>query len=423
VLDKQWDGAILHALERAGAATVFVERREDLSVLAASADYPNVSYSVWAGGCVERPGRSLFFHSDLLPEQLEELVAGNPLRDATRTASDLLEIDPDPALATVTEAIVEAQKRFPEAGFQARWVEFDQRVKIGHKGAVFDDRRSSQRFRMDAVLQRGQQTSSAAAERVPCKDNNYISSLLTEVIERLEIRLDAVSPDPGPTAVVFAPGIAGIWIHELVGHAAEADVTASWLTPETIGVHPGLTVIDDPRRGRAAWTVDDEGTPARPVALIHAGRPNELLHSRRTASHSGSRTTGHGRRGSYREPVLPRMGCTFIANGTDDPNEILQNVQQGVFVRRMESAHTNPRTGHARFRVTDADRIDGGKLAAPLKPFLLETVAAKALAAIEHIGNDLTFDRCIGSCHRQGQPLTTSVGAPTICTGLMTVRV
>lgn len=116
------------------------------------------------------------------------------------------------------------------------------------------------------------------------------------------------------------------------------------------------------------------------------------------------------------------MGCTFIENGTDDPNEILQNVQEGIYVRRMESAHTDPTTGRAVFRVTDADRIRCGKLVSPLKPHLLETVAEKALEAIEGIGCDLAFDRCIGTCHRQGQPLPTSVGAPTICTRLMTVR-
>ena len=424
MLDRQWDGAIREALKGASGTTVFVERREDLSAEVASADYPTVNHTVWAGSCVEKPDRSLIFHSGLLPDQLEELVSGSPLGDVA-AGQDPLEIDPGPAVASVTGAIIEAQKRLPEAQFRARWVEFDQQVKIGHEDAVFDDHRSTRRIRMDASLTRNNREATAAAECVVQNDKNYISSLVLEVIERLEARLDAKNPVPGPTAVVFAPAIAGIWIHELVGHAAEADVAAhgkSWLTPEIDRVHEVLTVIDDPRRARAAWNIDDEGTSVRPVALVHDGRPKELLHSRRTALESGAKTTGHARRGSFREPVLPRMGCTFIANGTDDPNEILKNVHEGIYVRRMESAQTDPTTGRAVFRVTDADRIDCGKLGEPLKPHLLETVAGKALAAIEGIGNDLAFDRCIGTCHRQGQPLSTSVGAPTICTRLMTVR-
>ena len=425
MLDRQWDGAIRQALSGEPRTTVFVERREDLSAVAASAENPTVNHTVWAGTCVERPDRSMFFYSDLRPDQLGTLVSGNPPREVAPAIRDDLELDPGPAVAGVTGAIVEAGKRFPGARFTARWVEFDQRVAIGNMDRVVGDRRSTRRFRIDASLERSDRVAEAVAECVVQDDKNYISLLLEAVGERLEARLDAANPVPGPTTVVFAPSIAGIWIHELVGHAVEADVATrgrSWLTPEIDGLHPGLTVIDDPRRARAAWNVDDEGTPTRAVALIRDGRPKELLHSCRTASESGAQPTGHGRRGSYREPVLPRMGCTFIANGTDDPNEILQNVQEGTYVRRMESAQTDPTTGRALFRVTDADRIDCGKLVEPLKPHLLETVAGKALAAIEGIGNDLAFDRCIGSCHRQGQPLSTSVGAPTICTRLMTVR-
>jgi predicted Zn-dependent protease len=425
VLDRQWDEAIRHAAASASRTTVFVEWREDLSAAAASAEHPAAKHTVWAGTCVERPDRSLIFHSGLLPDQLEDLLSGKPPRDAAPAGQIPLEIDPGPAVAAVTGAIVEAQRRLPEARFRARWVEFDQRVKIGYGGAVFDDRRSTRRIRIDASLERHDRAAMASAERVIQNDNNYISVIISETIERLEARLDAADPVAGPTTVVFAPAIAGIWIHELVGHAAEADLATrgrSWLTPDIDSLPEGLTVIDDPRRARASWKLDDEGTPTRPVALIHEGRPKELLHSRRTASESGCKTTGHGRRGSYREPILPRMGCTFIANGTDDPNEIIQNVQEGIYVRRMESAHTDPTTGRAVFRVTDADRITCGKLAAPLQPHLLETVAGETLAAIEGIGHDLLFDRCIGTCHRKGQPLSTSVGAPTICTRLMTVR-
>ena len=46
VLDRQWDGAIRQALEGACGTTVFVERREDLSAEAASAEYPTVNHTV-----------------------------------------------------------------------------------------------------------------------------------------------------------------------------------------------------------------------------------------------------------------------------------------------------------------------------------------------------------------------------------------
>jgi len=421
VLDSQWDGAIHQALARESRATVFVERREDLTVDVVSGDYPTATHTIWDGACVEHPDRALIFHSALLPDQLDGLVSGRPAPHDGSTGGTRARLDSSAGAAAVSGAIVEAQKRRPNAQFRARWVEFDQRIKVGCDGGVSDDRRSSRRLRLDARLRGASRGASASVETVAHPDHSYISSLLDEILERLETRLDAENPIPGPTTVVFAPSIAGIWIHELVGHAAEADAV-SWLTPEIDRLHESLTVIDDPRRARAAWNIDDEGTPVRPVPLILDGRPKERLHSRRTAIESGAKTTGHGRRGSYREPVLPRMGCTFIANGTDDPDEVLQKVKVGIYVRRMESAHTDPTTGRAVFRVTDADRIENGKRTVALKAHLLETLAHQALAAIDGIGNDLAFDRCLGTCHRQGQPLVTSVGAPTFCTRLTTVR-
>jgi TldD protein len=116
------------------------------------------------------------------------------------------------------------------------------------------------------------------------------------------------------------------------------------------------------------------------------------------------------------------MGCTFIARGDRRPDEILDGVRSGVYVRRMETGSTDPRSGLAVFRVTDADRIRNGRIDVALKPFLLHVDGAIALASMDRIGDDLQFDRCVGVCHRDGQPLAISVGAPTIWIGLATVN-
>ena len=79
VLDRQWDGAIRQALGGATGSTVFVERREDFSVEAASAEYPTANHTFWAGSCVEKADRSLTFHSGLIPDQLEPLFVLEPL--------------------------------------------------------------------------------------------------------------------------------------------------------------------------------------------------------------------------------------------------------------------------------------------------------------------------------------------------------
>ena len=132
-------------------------------------------------------------------------------------------------------------------------------------------------------------------------------------------------------------------------------------------------------------------------------------------------TTGHGRRASYRDPVQPRMGCTFIAAGRLAPEEVVEGIGEGTYVRRMEAANVDPRSGRATFRVTDADRIREGRLAEPLRPHLIAVEGTGLLQGIDRIASDLSFDTCIGSCHRDGQTIAVSVGAPTIRIGLVKV--
>ncbi len=182
-----------------------------------------------------------------------------------------------------------------------------------------------------------------------------------------------------------------------------------------------VTVIDDPRRGRGAWTIDDEGVEARETTLVDRNRSVGMLLDRSSASAVGGASTGHGRRSSYLEPVRPRMGCTFIDAGTDDPAEIVRSTRRGVFIRRLASGHADPFTGRAAFIVSDADRIVDGRIGEPFDTFVLELDGREAWLSLDRVAHDLAFDTCVGSCVRDGQPLAVSVGAPTIRIGVATV--
>jgi TldD protein len=283
-------------------------------------------------------------------------------------------------------------------------------------------------MRLEARIVVGERPVAAVGEAVGLDMGaDKVQQLAGRVVERLTAQARAHAVSPGRLPVVFAPGVAGVLAHEIVGHALEGDVSldrGSWLGRFAVGERvaaPALSVIDDPRRGRGAWHIDDEGQPARPAGLIRNGAVAGILSDLQCAQHTGRRSTGHGRRSSYREPVLPRMGCTFIAAGRYRPEQLLQGVEDGIYVRRMEAASTDPWTGRAVFRVTDADRIHRGSLTSALLPHVLRVDAKELLLGIDRIADDLTFDTCVGSCVRDGQPLSSSVGAPTIRTGLIDV--
>jgi TldD protein len=115
------------------------------------------------------------------------------------------------------------------------------------------------------------------------------------------------------------------------------------------------------------------------------------------------------------------MGATFLAAGEAKAEDVVATTRRGVYVRRMSSGRTDPATGAATFRVTDADAIDHGRLSCPVRPFLMTVTPSQAGLSIDAIASEIAFDTCIGSCLRAGQPLSTSVGAPTFRLGSIRV--
>lgn len=289
---------------------------------------------------------------------------------------------------------------------RATWVAVDQRVRVipPHQEAR-EDRRRGARIRVEARMADGTGLGVAESASRPGRALDPVDAGRIAA-RRAKERRRTSRLHSGALPAVFAPGIAGVLVHELVGHALEEDTIArgaSLLARTSGAVAPThVRVLDDPRRGRVPFRVDDDGEPTRPVSLLEEGRVAGTISMR-----------GHARRASYAEPTLPRMGCTFLGVGSLRPDQVIADVREGVFVRRLEAASTDPATGIATFRVTDADRIVDGAIADPLDPFLATLGVLRALATIEAIADDLEFDTCLGTCLKHGQPLVTSVGAPT----------
>lgn len=391
-------------------ACAFIEEREDLSAWTDGSGACYSTHTGHAGAAVDAEPVAEFRSS---PEPLRGSRGLSAVRAEAVLAETVAFVPPIPGLE-----------------IQARWVGFEQRIRVlGENAPEVEDIRRGMRLRVELRLRRNGRREAVVVEadlgRDPLEGLRRIKAGVRAAADRVQRRLEAVEAPAGERTVVLGAAVGGVWVHELVGHPLEADrvqARRSWLSPtETPVFSKHLSVVDDPRRGRAPWRFDDEGSPARATPLLREGRVRGLLHDRQTARNAGCPPTGHGRRSSFRDPVLPRMGCTFVAPGPLKAEEVLDGIEEGVFVRRMEAATTSTVTGEATFRVTDADRIRRGALDLPLRPFLLFVDGRVSLSAVNRVGNDLSFDRCIGSCHRDGQPLSISVGAPTICIGVARV--
>ncbi len=252
-------------------------------------------------------------------------------------------------------------------------------------------------------------------------DDNDALAQVKNMCERAVQMLDARPCPAGEMTVVMCNGWGGVLFHEACGHQMEADfiTKGSSAYAGKIGervANPIITAIDDgtiPGR-RGSLKFDDDGTPAQRTVLIEKGILKEymwdLVEARRVGR-DGS--TGNGRRESYRHMPMPRMTNTFIDQGSHTPEEIIESVKRGVYIRDMAGGQADIAKGDFVFNATVAYLIEDGKLTAPLRGATIFGNGPQVLQEIDMVGNDLALDSGMGMCGKI-QMARVSVGQPTI---------
>ena len=230
--------------------------------------------------------------------------------------------------------------------------------------------------------------------------------------------LDAEEAPAGIMDVVMQNGWGGVLVHEAVGHPLEADNIA-----KGVGAFTGkmgqkvasecFTMIDDGTIPNFRGTVnhDDEGTPAQRNVLIENGVLKGFMTDILSARQLGMNRTGNGRRESFRYMPIPRMTNTFIAQGSDDPAEILSTTKKGIYVQSLSGGSVNPVTGMFNFTCREAYLIENGKKTNPIRGATLIGSCMDVISNIDAVGNDLAFGP--GICGK-GQNAEVTAGQPTV---------
>lgn len=237
--------------------------------------------------------------------------------------------------------------------------------------------------------------------------------------ERAVRMLDARPAPAGVMAVVLAAEAGGTFVHEAVGHPLEADLVLEGLSVfgESLGeriASPLLSVADDPTltAKNGTFGIDDEGTPAERTLLIERGVLKSFLLDERTALILGGRSGGKGRRESFRDRPLVRMTNTTIVPGEHDPEAIIRDTHQGLYVVRMGGGEVDTVSGQFVFEVSEAHLIRDGKISDPVRGATLTGDTQEVLLSIDRVGSDLGFG--LGTCGKDGQDVPIADGEPTI---------
>jgi TldD protein len=242
------------------------------------------------------------------------------------------------------------------------------------------------------------------------------------------VNLEAIPAPAGEMDVVLAPGWPGIMLHEAVGHGLEGDFNRK-KTSAFAGLmgqrvaSKGVTVIDDGTlaQRRGSLSIDDEGTPTGRTVLIEDGILVGYMQDRQNARLMDMRPTGNGRRQGYAHLPMPRMTNTYMLAGGHLPGEIIASVKNGIYAVNFGGGQVDITSGKYVFQVTEAYKIENGKLAQPLKGAMLIGNGPTDLNRIGMIGNDFELDPGIGTCGKNGQGVPVGVGQPTLRMDRITV--
>ena len=246
---------------------------------------------------------------------------------------------------------------------------------------------------------------------------NHEDELMKERDRYLDYAKNAVDVVPGNYTCVLAPTATAVFTHESFGHKSEADFMLNdktlqdeWIMGKTVG-NEKVSICDSGAMMNNGYVpYDDEGTKSRETWLIKDGVLTGRLHDAHSAAVLKEELTGNSRAQNYSCTPLVRMTNTYMAAGTDNPEDMIKDVTDGIYVYQVSGG-----TGMSTFTIapTLCYRIRDGKLAEPLRVHVITGNVFQTLFDIDAVGTDLVlYDS--GSCGKGGQSSNVSFGGPTI---------
>jgi len=235
--------------------------------------------------------------------------------------------------------------------------------------------------------------------------------------------LDAESPKGGTFPVVLDQELAGVFVHEAVGHATEGDIILEGdsCLEGKLGQQIGselITVKDDPSLMRNGYyPFDDEGSKAQETVLVENGVLKSYLNSRETAGRLGGVPRNARAEGTDR-PVV-RMSNTFIDNGEWKLEEILEELGSGVYLAGSRGGQVSTGEGVFQFNAKRGFLIEKGVKTKLLRDVSLSGKILQTMLDVKAVGNDLKFNS--GRCGKAGQLVPVSDGSPHLLIAKATV--
>ena len=314
----------------------------------------------------------------------------------------------------------------------ANFLDVDHNIMIATtEGLLAEDRQIRTRMMVNAVASKNGESQTgyhAPGGRMGMEfyELHNPKSIGEEAARQAMVMINAGYIPAGKMPVAIGNGFGGVIFHEACGHGLEASSVAlgqsvfAGKLGEQIA-NSKVTAIDDGTIPNA-WgsiNIDDEGTPSNRNVLIENGVLKSYMIDKLNGRRMGMDSTGNCRRQSYLYEPTSRMTNTFIAEGTDNNDDIIASIEYGLYAHSMGGGSVNPVTGDFNFAVNEGYIVRNGKICEAVRGATLIGKGSEILMDIDMVGQNL--ERAQGMCGSSSGSIPTDVGQPMIRVSSITV--
>ncbi len=304
-------------------------------------------------------------------------------------------------------------------------LEIMQNVLIANsEGLYITDKRNYTRVMAASIATKGKEMQSSHEGPGKLAGYEFVRSLDPVYLgeETARVAVTMINADYAPSGkfpVVIDNGFGGVIFHEACGHSLEttsvakgASVFAGKMGQKI--ANEAVTAIDDgtiPNQW-GSTNIDDEGNPTQKTVLIENGILKSYIVDKMGARKMGLKSTGSGRRQSYKFAPASRMRNTYIAAGKHKLEDLIASVDYGIYAKKMGGGSVLPGTGNFNFAVSEGYIIRNGKIEEPVRGATLIGNGADALLKISMVADNLKLAE--GMCGSVSGSIPVCVGQPAI---------
>ncbi|KIL08712.1 peptidase C69 [Clostridium botulinum] len=308
----------------------------------------------------------------------------------------------------------------------------EQNILIANSdGLYIEDKRIRTRLGINAIASKGSENQTGfegpgrhmGIEMFESIDPEYHGMEAARIAHTM---LHAKNCPAGNMAVAIDNGFGGVIFHEACGHALEASSVAKGnsVFANKLGeqiASTKVTAIDDGTIANAwgSLNIDDEGNKTQKNILIKNGILKGYMIDKLNGRRMNMKPTGSSRRQSYKYQPTSRMTNTYIANGMDNPEDIIKSISDGLYAKKLGGGSVNPVTGEFNFAVQEGYLVKNGVIKEPVRGASLIGKGSEVLMDIDMVGNNLELAQ--GMCGSSSGSIPTNVGQPMIRVKKMTV--